>query len=170
MPKMRSTWLVAVVAVILLVAALSRSAPRERFLVLGFSAKQLNDVQDRLLREALMRHLVLKGFRIVPVMDVESVLQGDRRERVRSLTRDEVRGLSRDLEAGYACYGWIESEEGRQDDAFAEGKRYRCSLVMYRRDRDAFEEHSVSFAGRDSFYVLFEELSRALASRIESAL
>lgn len=160
----------AIAAVVLLVAAMSGGAPRERFLVLGFSANQLNDVQDRLLREALMRRLVSGGFRIVPVMEVESILQGERRGRVRSLTREEVRGLCRDLDAGYACYGWIDSAEGRKDDSFAEGKRYRCSLVMYRRDRDTFEEHSVVFPGHDRLSDLFEEIVKALALRIEGAL
>ncbi len=171
MPKRRNIWIGAVVAVaLLLVAALSGGVPRERFLVLGFSAYQLNDVQDRLLREALMRRLVSDGYRVVTVMEVESILQGERRGRVRSLTREEVRALCRDFDAGYACYGWIDSAEGGKDDSFAEGKRYRCSLVTYRRDRDTFEEHSVVFPGHDRLNDLFEEIVEALASRIEGAL
>lgn len=168
---LRNARMSAVMAVsILLAATLSSGAPEERFLVLGFSAQQLNEVQDRLLREAIMRRLVSRGYRIVPVMEVESILQGDRRGRVRSLTRGEVRGLCQDLNAGYACYGSIEPEGGRRDASFTRGRRYRCALEIYRRDRDAFEEVSVAFDGHDSLYHLVEELSERLASRIESAL
>ena len=163
----------ASLVVLALCAALGEArtlaAPKGRFLVLGFSTKQMNDIQDRLLRESLMRRLAVRGFRIVPVMEVESLLQGEHRMRVRGLTRGEVKGLGRELNADYACYGTIESE-GKREDGFLAGRSYRCSLVIHRLHDDAFETITVTFAGRDNLFELFEELSETLASRIEGAL
>ena len=64
--------------------------PRGRMLVLGFRSSQLNDVQDRLLRETVMRRLYTEGYQIVPVMEIESVFSEDRKGRIRKLSRDDV--------------------------------------------------------------------------------
>ncbi len=145
------------------------AATGNRFLVLGFGSKQLNEIQDRLLRESIMRRLGMKGYRIVPVMEVESLLQGELKGRVRSLTRAEVRGICSDLDAGYACYGSIEPEGKMHDASIENGRHYRCSLALYRRNRDAFQEFIVAFTGRENLYDLYEELSETIASRIAEA-
>ena len=49
-----------VIAALALSAAL-QAAPKERVLVLGFASRQLNDLQDRLLREAVLYRLHANG-------------------------------------------------------------------------------------------------------------
>src|SRR4030042_217942 len=98
------------------------SKPKERFLVLGFETRQLNDVQDRLLRETIMHRFHTNGFRIVPVMEIESLFHEGRKRQIRKLKRDEIRGLCDELRAGSASYGTIAPESGRAGEASTAGK------------------------------------------------
>lgn len=133
--------------------------PRGRMLVLGFRSSQLNDVQDRLLRETVMRRLYTEGYQIVPVMEIESVFSEDRKGRIRKLSRDDVRTICTDLVAGYALFGSISPMDGRQDGGIAEGRNYDCRLVLYLKDSDRFTEVKLTLPGGKNLYEFYNALS-----------
>jgi hypothetical protein len=83
------------------------SKPKERLLVLGFDSRQLNDVQDRLLRETIMRQFLAKGYLIVQVMEIESLFHDSQKRQIRKLKPDDLRSLCDELKAGFACSGSI---------------------------------------------------------------
>lgn len=152
-----------------LLARVSLSAkPKERALVLGFESRQLNDVQDRLLRETLMRQLLARGYPIVQVMEIESLFHDGQKLRIRNLKRDEVRGLCNDLRAGFACSGSIVPEDGKEDNAIEAEKNYICTIRMYRREKDSFEEFELKIAGEKNLYQFFNTVAERIVSKIDS--
>jgi hypothetical protein len=140
----------------------------ERFLVLGFQSRQLNDVQDRLLRETVLYRLHTGGQAIVPVMEIEAQFQDDTKRRVRSLSRADVRALCKELNAGSACYGSIAPEDAKRKDdpEIMKGINYKCSLMLYRRSDDSFTETTFTVAGRDSLYVFFTDCAAQIADAV----
>ena len=142
--------------------------PKERVLVLGVESKQLNDVQGRLLRETIMRQFLAKGYPIVQVMEIESLFHDGQKRQIRKLKEDEVRGLCNDLRAGFACIGSIAPEDGKGVNAIEAEKNYICTIRIYRKDRDAFEEFTLKIAGEKNLYRFFNTMAERIVSKIDS--
>ncbi|MBP7735075.1 MAG: hypothetical protein KA369_03805 [Spirochaetes bacterium] len=161
-------------AVLLLMAVLpgrlALSKPAERILVLGFDSTLINNIQDRLLRETIMRELRNAGYPIVPVMEVESIFHEGPERQIRKLSREEIMGLCRDMKAGYACCGSIVPEGGKASDAIKAGNRYACVVTLYNREKNKFEEIRLSIGGEDNLYRFYEALSKMIAAEIGKRL
>jgi hypothetical protein len=146
------------------------SKQEERVLVLGFESRQLNDVQDRLLRETILYRLHTRGHAIVPVMEIEALFQDDTKRKIRSLSRADVRALCGELNAGSACYGSIAPENGKKDDVeIMKGKTYIFLLTLYRKSDDSFTEAKLKVAGRDSLYGFFTDCAAQIAEAVDRA-
>jgi hypothetical protein len=162
----RTAVLAAIVA--LAMSAALQAAPKERVLVLGFASRQLNDLQDRLLRETVLYRLHAIGHEIVPVMEIESLFRDDSKRFIRRLSRADVRTLCDELNAGVAVFGSIAPDGGRQDEAeIRKGKNYICLLTVYRKSDDRFTETKLMVTGRDSLYVFFIECAADIADGIQ---
>ncbi|MBN2159461.1 MAG: hypothetical protein JW807_08705 [Spirochaetes bacterium] len=143
------------------------SKPKERVLVLGFNSVLLNDVQDRLLRETVLREFHTRGFRIVPVMEIESLLFEDQKRQIRRLGRDEIRNICDELRAGLACSGLIVPEDGRVDNEIREGKNYLCTCTWYRRSDNRFSEIKLRVAGGKGLFRFFSSLAKMIVDEAE---
>jgi hypothetical protein len=161
-------FLILALALPLLAGAPLSPKPRERVLVLGFESKQLNDVQERLLRETLMRRFLAGGYPIVQVMEIESLFHDGQKRQIRKVNEDEVRGLCKDLRAGLACSGSIVPEDGKGDGAIEAEKNYICTIRIYRKERDAFEEFALTIAGEKNLYRFFNNMAERIVSKIDS--
>lgn len=158
---------VVTLALSLLARAPLSAKPKERLLVLGFESRQLNDLQDRLLRETIMRQFLAKGYLIVQVMEIESLFHNGQKRQLRKLKPDEVRSLCNDLSAGFAFSGSISPEDGKTDNAIGAEKNYICTISMYRKDRDAFEEFVLKITGEKNLYRFFNLLAERIVSKID---
>jgi hypothetical protein len=140
--------------------------PKERILVLGFESRQLNDIQDRLLRETILREFHDRGYSIVPVMEIETLFYGSQMRQIRKLKRDTVKSICDDLEAGFACYGSIAPDDGSKDNEIRPEKNYICALTFYRKDENKFHELKFTLPGRESLYQYFRSLAEAVVESI----
>ena len=143
---------------------------KERILVLGFESKQLNDIQDRLLRETILREFYDRGYAIVPVMEIETLFYGSPLRQIRKLSRDAVRSLCDDLNAGYACYGSIAPEDGSRDIGIWPEKNYICTVTLYRKGEKRFQEFKLTLPGQDSLYRYFKSVAEAVVESIDKIL
>ena len=159
-----------IVIACILIGAAAFMKPRGRVLVLGFESSQLNDIQDRLFRETVMRRLHTEGFPVVPVMEIESVFNEDRKGRIRKLARGEIKGICEELAAGYALFGSIAPEDGKRDEGIMAGRNYVCRLVLYRGDKNRFDELKVTAAGRETLYEFYNALSALIVGEIGKLL
>lgn len=161
----RSSVIVLVICMMAVAPADSKS--KERVIVLGFNSALLNDVQDRLLRETVLREFHTRGFDIVPVMEIESLLLGDQKRQIRRLGRDDIRNICGELKAGFACWGSIVPEDGRVDNEIREGKNYICACFWYRKSDDTFREFKITVASGKSLYLFFLSLSKMIVGEVE---
>lgn len=158
---------VIVLIICMIVTASADSKPKERVIVLGFNSALLNDVQDRLLRETVLREFHSRGYGIVPVMDIESLLLGDNKRQIRRIGRDDVRKICDELQAGFACSGSIVPEDGRVDNEIREGRNYICTCAWYRKSDDTFTELKITAPGGKSLYLFSLSLSKMIVNEVE---
>lgn len=155
-----------VIAALALSAAL-QAAPKERVLVLGFASRQLNDLQDRLLRETVLYRLHANGQGIVSVMEIEALFRDDSKRFIRRLSHADVRTLCDELNAGVAVFGSIAPVDGRQDEGeIRKGEKYACLLIIYRKSDNSFSKTKLMLIGRDSLYQFFTDCAAAIAEEI----
>jgi len=138
---------------------------RARVVVLGFNSRQLNDVQDRLLRETVLREFFDRGRAIVPVMEIESLLLGDQRRNIRLLSEKDIREISVEIDAAYAICGTLEPESGPADRCIDAEARFVCHLVLYRRDDDTFVRERIVVNGADTLDRFFSALAKEIVKR-----
>ncbi len=153
-----------------LFCAAASAKPGDRVLVLGFESAQLNDLQDRLLRETVMRRLHTEGYRVVPVMEIESAFNEERKGRIRMLLRSEIRAVCDEMNAGFALSGAVRPEDGSRGGEIVPGKNYVCSMVLYRRDGNRFMEFRVAAAGGKTLYEFYDTLAALIARGIGDLL
>ena len=107
-----------------------------RVLVLGTDSPVISDVQDRVLRESVMRELLAAGMKIVPVMELEREIQLDGLD-VRDVPSSKVSSLAERFGARFCVRGSFggKTKAGvyalTVDDA-ANGKRYAADIPMLR--------------------------------------
>ncbi|OHD69152.1 MAG: hypothetical protein A2W19_06080 [Spirochaetes bacterium RBG_16_49_21] len=151
-----------IIALFVIIPCFLPGKPAERILVLGFDSRLLNDIQDRLVRETVMRSFHDKGYRIVPVMEVESLFHGSRIRQIRKLNRDTVMSICDKLDAGYACYGSLVPALGGRDDRIRQGKSYICTITLFRRDANSFDELKLQTEGAEDLHRYFTSLAEAI--------
>lgn len=143
-------------------AAETPAAP-PRILVLGFAPGMIDDLQDRLLRETLLREFVGRGFPIVPVMQIESLFQDEPAGKIRRLKRNEVRAHCHDTGARFAIAGIIAPRRADRKGTLKKGETYDCTMTLYNRDKDSFLSIELAVTGRDTLLDTFKDLAAAMA-------
>lgn len=142
--------LIAAAALFLASAAVPAEESAAKVLVLGTASPVVSDVQDRVLRESVMRELLAAGMTIVPVMELEREIQLDGFD-VRDVPSSKVASLAEKFGARFCVRG---SFGGRTksgvyaltiDDA-AQGKRYAADIPMLR--GESFQSQCPSLAKR----------------------
>ena len=117
-----------------LVPVSAQTSPAETVLVLGTDSPLLSDVQDRILRESVMRGILAAGMKIVPVMDLEREIQLEG-VNVRTVSPSRVPSLAGRFGAGFCVRGSL-GGKGRTDiytlviDDLRAGKRYASDLPL----------------------------------------
>ncbi len=94
------------------IAISKENKPAGKVLVLGFSSRYINDFQDRLLRETVMRGLCEKGYRIVPIMELERFFQ-DYHTGIQNVKNFVMEDLCKQLGASFAVKGYIAAANGK---------------------------------------------------------
>lgn len=160
----------ALMLAIILLGQSLLSKPAEPVLVLGFNTKLLNDIQERLLRESVMRQFHISGYRIVPVMEIESIFHEEQKRQIRKLTRDEIKSLCGELKAGYACCGSIVPETAIVNEEIRSGVKYICAMTLFIREKNKFETITIRIAGEDNLYGFYGALSKKIVGEIRKLL
>ena len=126
----------AAALVVFVSVSVSAEKTAMRVLVLGTDSPVISDVQDRVLRESVMRELLAAGMKIVPVMELEREIQLDGLD-VRDAPSSKVSSLAERFGARFCVRGSFggKTKAGvyalTVDDA-ANGKRYAADIPMLR--------------------------------------
>jgi hypothetical protein len=127
--------------------------------VLGFKSDYISDLQDRLLREAILRRLVEKGYRIVSLMEMERYFKSGRKN-IRNINISELKVLCEELGADYAVTG-----------SMAKIRRSYVFLVnIYESRMESVNRSRIYISGKESFMDYCISLSEEIVNRIEGVL
>jgi len=136
-----------------------------KVLVLGFNSRHFNDLQDRLLREIIIRKFHTRGYNIVTVMEIESIIQEDSRIKIRRLKRDKIRKLCTQMHADYVVTGSIYLKNNiKSKHKITKNFVYRCKIVLYQRSKNRFIEKFLENKGSDKIYGFFKSLSEKIVT------
>jgi hypothetical protein len=122
----------------------------ERVLVLGFRSSMLSDLEDRILRETIMRELVERGHEIISVMDLEGFFS-EYPKHIRKISEADLGTLCNKLGASYAVSGSIARN----------GRRSVVSVIIYGRERNLIHRRRISLGSGE-----FHEFCYSLADEI----
>lgn len=144
----------------------------EKMLVLGFNSTLLNDVQDRLLRETVLRGFLERGYPIVPVMEIEGLIQATDHEKLRTMTPDEQKRLCHELGAVYSISGIIyeKNSEHRAADRIVAGRVYVCDLLLYVKKGDSFHAITIEADGDGNLFAFYKTVSERIIAAVEKKL
>ncbi len=141
----------------------------DRVLVLGFRSDFLDDIQDRCFREMLIRRFHENGFAVVPVMEIESLLQTERPPDIRNVDARIAAELCAELGAGFAICGKI-NRVLIKGKGGADSYEYVCEAAVFSMREQTFGRTTVSgpFAGDMEQFLngLAAEVAVRLKSRI----
>jgi hypothetical protein len=136
----KKTAFAALLALAVLAAPMKSGTPEEsRVLVLGLTAPLFDDIQERYCREALIRQFSDSGFAVVPVMEMEALLQADPPPDLRRAGAQMMEGFCRDMKAGHAMQGSIvitEKEGG--------ARSYTLEVTVYSRNDRTLHKTTVT--------------------------
>jgi hypothetical protein len=137
----------------------SKDTPGGNILVLGFKSVHLDDLQDRLLREAILRGLIDRGYRIVPVMEMERYFKS-RSNSIRDIDISKLKELCDEFEAAYAVTG-----------SMARKKRsYVFSIIIYERAMENVNGSTISISDKEMFMNYCIPLSGEIVDKIEGVV
>ena len=149
----------------------SQTTAKNKFLVLGFLSKQINDLEDRLLREEIMREFVKSGNDIVSVMELESAVYGENAplKNIRYFNEKTAIYLTEKFSAQYAVFGKIFPKEKTANYIMA-GQTYKCSLRIYSVEKKKFIDISFDFTGEKKFYDFAVNFSKKCVKEISEKI
>jgi hypothetical protein len=149
----------------------SQTETKLKFLVLGFQSKQMNDLEDRMLREELMRDLVKSGNNIVTVMELESAVYDENAllKNIRYFNEKTAIYLTKKFSAQYTVFGKI-FPKAKVINSIAAGKIYKCSLRLYSVEKKKFIDISFDFTGEKKFYDFAVNFSKKCAKEISEKI
>ncbi|MCX7679237.1 MAG: hypothetical protein N2316_08445 [Spirochaetes bacterium] len=125
-------------------------------LVLGFSSHIVNDAQDMLLRNYIMREFLKKGYGIVPIMAIEGYAQ-EKSFDVRQATRGDMKRLSAFFHADYAISGSIELRR----------KKLFVSVSLFQKDSEQFYSFIIPMGKMSEFQEYCPALAREIVIKAE---
>ncbi len=144
---------------------------KSRILVLGTRSDMLNDLQDRIFREELLRRFHDKGHAVVPVMEMEVYFRGEGYRRPERINRTELRRYSSLFQdASVVAVEISVRDESGTGTAMEEGKEYRCRVYLYDSADNRFHESEILVTGKETLYRFFTELSKRVTEEIERFL
>lgn len=128
-------------------------------LVLGFSSEQINETQDMLLRNYVMRAFMKKGYSTVPIMAIEEFVL-EKSFNVRRANRNDLKRLCAYFHADYALSGSIETRR----------KKLFVSVSLYQKDSEQYYSFIIPMGRVSEFQTYCPALARDIASKADTLI
>ncbi|MFC1670985.1 hypothetical protein ACFL20_11395 [Spirochaetota bacterium] len=144
---------------------------KKKALVLGFNSGLINDIQDRLLRETLLRELKRQGYSIVPVMLFESVFSKRGSPNIRNINNKTIRKYCKKFKARFAISGKIyPKNKSALIKTIVKNEKYVCEINLYNYKSDKFISMVIEVNGMKDLYDFSKSLSKRIVLSVKSAL
>jgi hypothetical protein len=143
-------------------------APK-RLLVLGFRSQVFDQVQERYLREALLRLLIRGGCGAVPVMEMESAMEGKAVNVTRDFSGDSIRETGKRFSADVVVYGYLKPANRRGMEAVSEEGSYECRLCLLDMESGEVKNFTYAVKGEANWHLFYTGLAERMAADIMPA-
>ncbi len=130
-----------------------------KFLVLGFNSDRINETQDMLLRNYLMRAFMKKGYSIVPIMAIEEFVL-EKSFNVRQAHRNDLKRLCAYFHADYALSGSIEIRR----------KKLFVSVSLYQKESEQYYSFIIPMGRASEFQTFCPTLAHNIASKADTLI
>lgn len=136
----------------------------DRILILGFISSSLTDVEDRYLRESIMKKLNKNGKAIVPIMEIESYFTEEKRDIRKTRTRD-LWDLSKKFGASHIVSGRIiPAETLFKTSRFVSGKKFLAEISIYVSKKNLSVKRKIFFEAEGNYHSTLEKMSEIIKS------
>jgi hypothetical protein len=128
----------------------------------------MTSVEDTLLRETLMRHLLSAGIDIVPVMKIEGYLQENGAVNIRKMSSRDIQRFCAETGAASAVTGTITPEAGsRRGNSIEDGVTYNCVIKIYSSEGEPVRDAGFSIKCRGGLEGFVKEFSKKAAAVVK---
>ena len=134
----------------------SKSDSKVIVTVLGFRSKYINNVQDRILRETILRRFKKRGFSIVPVMELERFFF-NYNTKIRDIKISGIKRISREFKTDYIVNGTIDKK----------GKLYLVTVIVYNKKGEAMNRFTINIDGKKVFNEYGTLLAEGIVEKVE---
>lgn len=145
-------------------------AENKKILVLGFESEQLNDIQEVLLRNTLLRKLYENGFDIVPVMEVESIMIRDKGLQVVNLGKKDLKDYSSEVNSQYSMIGKIYPAGNKKLKGIKFGHQFVCDILLYQKKNNEFMNIKFNLVGKDNLFKFYSDITKRVISDIQKKI
>ncbi len=153
-------WLTFIVIIFFGGVLFSQSATLHgKVLILGFNSDQINETQDMLLRNYLMRAFMKKGYSTVPIMALEEFVL-EKSFNVRQTTRNDLKRLCAYFHADFALSGSIETRR----------KKLFVSVSLYQKESEQYYSFIIPMGRASEFQTYCPALARDIAEKADTLI
>jgi hypothetical protein len=135
----------------------------KRLLVLGFRSPVFDQVQERYLRESLLRLLIRGGCSAVPVMEMESSMEGKAANVTKDFSGDSLRAAGKRFSAATVVYGYIKPVNRRGMEAVSEEGSYECQLCLMDMESGEVKNFTYAVKGEANWHLFYTGLAERMA-------
>ena len=142
------------------------AAADKRILVLGLQSPLMDEVQERYLRECLLRRLVKKGCSVITVMEMEEMRGEDLSQRLTALSPEEIREKALKYNAHLVVYGSIGLADRTGTDGMSEKEKYLCDLNVMEVPSAKVKNFRHTVRGQRDWLLFSDEMAGILADDV----
>jgi hypothetical protein len=138
---------------------LSGEQSNGKVLVLGFTSKEINETQDMLLRNYVMRAFMNKGYSTVPIMSIEDFVL-EKSFNVRQANRTDLKRLCAYFHADFALSGSIETRR----------RKLFVSVSLFQKEGDQYYTFIIPMGKASEFQHYCPALARDIAAKADTLI
>jgi len=142
--------------------AVSKSNNNEKdFSIISIKSSFLNEVENRLLKESILREFLKQGSSVVPQIKLDSYIFGTN-EKIYNWKR--IHSLYKKLKVKSIVYGRI-LFKGRKYRVYKQKANYKCIFFIYKKN---MKKKRIIFyvKGQKNLYLFYQKISKNLVSQI----
>ena len=151
--------------IIAMISSPAGSQNRGKVLVLGFDSPYFNEIQDRLLRESVMKEFITRGYSVIPVMEVESLILEEGINKFRKASQADMKDFCRRLDADIAVNGKVAVayKTAVKSKSIDPAIPYACRVTVFIKQKDKLISENVFTEGNNDLYGFIKALSIEIA-------
>lgn len=139
---------------------LTKPINKPSVVVFGFKTNLIKDIEKRMLRDLIIRKLFNKKYATIPIMQLETYLEGYSEKKRNAFSNKQIKFLAHKIKIDYVITGWLNPNyQSRKNEKIRWKKNYICKIQFYNTKQKAFTQKTFKLKGKKNIYDFFEIVS-----------